>query len=142
MTAPAGFTNAGSIELTNVRGTCADSQPAQLEWSGTMTNTGTLTSNFGSAGGTRTLNGNLTNSGAVNIDSNTSFEGSSALFDNKKTVAIAKATLSTTGGQTFDNDTGGSMSTTSGTLSFQDTVFDVGAGSPGSASVLLETARR
>ncbi len=137
VTAPAGFTNAGSIELTNVRGTCADSQPAELKWSGTITNSGTLTSNFGVAGGTRTLNGNLTNSGAVNIDTNTSFDGSSALFDNKKTVAIAKATLSTTGGQTFDNDTGGSVSTTSGTLSFQDSVFDVGAGSPGSASVLL-----
>ena len=137
VTAPAGFTNAGSIELTNVRGSCADSQPAQLEWSGTLTNTGTLTSDFGSAGGSRTLTGNLTNSGAVNINANTSFNGSSSLFDNKKTVAVTKATLSTTGGQTFDNDTGGSMSTTSGMLSFQNTVFDVGAGSPGSAPVLL-----
>ncbi len=138
VTAPAGFTNAGSIELTNVRGTCADSQPAQLSWSGTMTNTGTLTSDFGVAGGSRTLTGNLTNNGAVNIGSGTSFDGSSALFDNKKTVAVTNgATLSTTGGQTFDNDTGGSVSTTSGTLSFQDTVFDVGAGSPGSAPVLL-----
>jgi len=137
VTATAGFTNAGSIELTNVRGTCAGSQPAQLSWSGTLTNSGTLTSSFGSAGGTRTLNGNLTNSGAVNINANTSFDGSSALFDNKKTVAITKATFSTNGGQTFDNDTGGSISTASGALSFQDTVFDVGAGSPGSAPVLL-----
>ncbi len=136
--APAGFTNAGSIELTNVRGSCVDSQPAQLEWSGTLTNTGTLTSSFGSAGGTRTLNGNLTNSGAVNIAANTSFGGSSAVFDNKKTVAVTNgATLSTTGGQTFDNDTGGSLSTTSGKLSLQNTVFDVGAGSPGSAPVIL-----
>jgi hypothetical protein len=137
VTAPAGFTNAGSIELTNVRGSCADSQPAQLNWSGTMTNTGTLTSGFGLSGGSRTLDGNLTNSGTVNIDANTSFDGSSALFDNKKTVAITKATLFTSGGQTFDNDTGGSVTTTSGGLSFQDTVFDVGAGSPGLAPVLL-----
>ena len=138
VTAPAGFTNAGSIELTNVRGTCADSQPAQLEWSGTLTNTGTLTSAFGSAGGTRTLNGSLTNKGTVNVKSNTSFGGSSALFDNKGAVAVTKATFSTTGGQTFDNDTGGSISTTSGALAFRDTAFDVGAGSPGSAPVLLE----
>ena len=61
VTAPAGFTNAGSIELTNVKGTCAESEPAELEWSGTMTNTGTLTSAVGSAGGTRTLRGDLTN---------------------------------------------------------------------------------
>jgi hypothetical protein len=68
-----------------------------------MTNTGTLTSNFGAAGGSRTLGDNLTNSGTVNIASNTSFDGSSALFDNKKTVAVTNgATLSTTGGQTFD----------------------------------------
>ena len=140
VTAPAGFTNAGSIELTNVRGTCAGSQPAQLEWSGTLTNTGTLTTAFGSAGGSRTLTGNLTNSATVNINANTSFNGPSSLFDNKKTVAITKATLSTTGGQTFDNDTGGSISTTSGGLSFQDTAFDVGAGSPGSAPVLLENS--
>ena len=137
VTATAGFTNAGSIELTNVRGACAGSQLAELKWSGTLTNTGTLTSSFGVAGGSRGLEGNLTNSGAVNIDASTSFDGSSALFDNKKTVAITKATFSTDGGQTFDNDTGGSISTTSGALSFQDTVFDVGAGSPGSAPVLL-----
>ena len=137
VTATAGFTNAGSIDLTNVRGSCADSQPDHLEWSGTLTNTGTLISESGVAGGSRTLEGNLTNSGVVNIDTNTSYGGSSALFDNKKTVAVTKATLSTTGGQTFDNDTGGSISTTSGSLSFQDTVFDVGAGSPGSAPVLL-----
>ena len=61
VTAPAGFTNAGSIELTNVKGSCAGSEPTDLEWSGTITNTGTITSSFGSAGGTRTLNGNLTN---------------------------------------------------------------------------------
>ena len=142
VTATAGFTNAGSIELTNVRGTCAGSQPAQLSWSGTLTNSGTLTSSFGSAGGTRTLNGNLTNSGAVNINANTSFDGSSALFDNKKTVAITKATFSTNGGQTFDNDTGGSISTASGALSFQDTVFDVGAGSPARRRCCWRTARR
>jgi len=137
VTATTGFTNAGSIDLTNVRGSCAGSQPDQLEWSGTMTNTGTLTSEFGAAGGSRTLSGNLTNSGAVNINANTSYGGSSALFDNKKTVAVTKATFSTIGGQTFNNDTGGSISTTSGSLSFQNTVFDVGAGSPGSAPVLL-----
>jgi hypothetical protein len=138
VTASAGFTNAGSIELTNVKGTCADSQPAQLEWSGTLTNTGTLTSAFGSAGGSRTLNGNLTNKGTVNIKSATAFDGSGALFDNKGAVALTNgATLSTDGGQTFDNDTGGSISTASGSLSFQNTIFDVGAGSPGSAPVLL-----
>jgi hypothetical protein len=138
VTAPAGFTNAGSIELTNVKGTCADSQPAQLEWSGTLTNTGTITSAFGAAGGSRTLNGNLTNKGTVNIKSGTAFDGSGALFDNKDVVALTNgATLSTNGGQTFDNDTGGSISTTAGSLSFQDTVFDVGAGSPGPAPVLL-----
>ncbi len=138
VTAPTAFTNAGSIELTNVKGTCTDSQPAELDWSGTLTNTGTLTSSFGAAGGSRTLGGNLTNSGTVNIASNTSFDGSSAMLDNKKTVAVTNgATLSTTGGQTFDNDTGGSISTTPGALSFQDTTFDVGAGSPGTAPVLL-----
>ncbi len=138
VTAAAGFTNAGSIELTNVRGTCAGSQPASLEWSGTLTNTGTITSSFGAAGGSRALEGNLTNRGAVNIKTSTSFDGASALFDNKGAVALTNgATLSTDGGQTFDNDTGGSISTASGALSFSDTIFDVGAGSPGSAPVLL-----
>ena len=140
VTAPAGFTNAGSIELTNVRGACADSQPAELNWPGTMTNSGTLTTSFGSAGGSRTLDGNLTNSGTVNINTNTSFDGSSALFDNKKTVAITKATFSTTSGQTFtDEGSGGSLTTTSGgSLDLYDTTFNVGAGSPGAAPVLLE----
>ncbi len=139
VTAAAGFTNAGSIELTNVEGTCAESEPASLSWSGTLTNTGTLTSGFGVAGGTRTLDGNLTNSGAVNIDSDTSFEGSGAVFSNKKTVTVADgATLLTTGGQTFTDATGGSLTTTSGSLDFEDTTFNVGAGSPGSAPVLLE----
>ena len=48
--ATAGFTNAGSIDLTNVRGSCANSQPDQLEWSGTMTNTGTFTSRIRGGG--------------------------------------------------------------------------------------------
>ena len=143
VTAAAGFTNAGSIELTNVEGTCAESEPTSLSWSGTLTNTGTLTSGFGVAGGTRALDGNLTNSGAVNIDSDTSFEGSGAVFSNKKTVTVADgATLLTTGGQTFTDATGGSLTTTSGSLDFQDTTFNVGAGSPGSTPVLLENSSK
>jgi fibronectin-binding autotransporter adhesin len=140
VTAAAGFTNAGSIELTNVEEACAESEPAQLEWPGTLTNTGKIISNFGVAGGSRTLDGNLTNSGAVNIDSDTSFDGSSALFDNKKTVTVAdEATLSTTSGQTFTEASGGSVATASGgSLDFLDTTFNVDAGSLGSAPVLLE----
>jgi hypothetical protein len=138
VTAAAGFTNAGSIELTNVKGTCTDSQPAELKWPGTMTNSGTLTSAFGSAGGSRTLDGPLTNSGTVNINTNTSFDGSSALFDNKNTVAITKATFSTTGGQTFTDEGSGSLTTTSGgSLDLYDTTFNVGTGSLGTAPVLL-----
>jgi hypothetical protein len=87
VTAPAGFTNAGSIELTNVKGSCTESQPAQLEWSGTITNTGTLTSSFGVAGGSRTLNGNLTNSHAMNINANTSL-GSGSQLTNSGTLTL------------------------------------------------------
>ncbi len=144
VTAAAGFTNAGSIELTNVEEVCAESQPARLEWSGTLTNTGKITSNFGAAGGSRALNGNLTNSGTVNIESETSFGGSGALFTNKKTVTVAdEALFFTTGGQTFTDATGGSVATTSGgSLDFVDTIFNVGAGSPGSAPVLLENSSK
>ncbi|HXB65970.1 MAG TPA: hypothetical protein VNV42_13965, partial [Solirubrobacteraceae bacterium] len=144
VTAPAGFTNAGSIELTNVEEVCAESEPARLEWSGTLTNTGKITSNLGAAGGSRALYGNLTNSGAVNIESDTSFGGSGALFTNKKTVTVAdEALFFTTGGQTFTDATGGSVATTSGgSLDFADTTFNVGPGSPGSAPVLLENSSK
>ena len=142
--AAAGFTNAGSIELTNAEEVCAESESARLEWSGTLTNTGKITSNFGAAGGSRALDGNLTNSGTVNIDSETSFGGSGALFTNKKAVTVGdEAIFYTTGGQTFTDATGGSVTTTSGgSLDFYDTTFNVGAGSPGSAPVLLEAGSK
>ena len=144
MTASAGFTNAGSIDLTNTEEVCAESEAASLSWSGTLTNTGKITSNFGAAGGTRALDGNLTNSGTVNIESETSFGGAGALFSNKKTVTVTdEAVFYTTGGQTFTDATGGSVTTTSGgSLEFYDTTFNVGAGSPGSAPVLLEDSSK
>ncbi len=107
VTTPAGFTNAGSIELTNVKGTCAESERAELEWSGTITNTGTITSSVGSAGGTRTLRGNLANKGALNINANTSFAGSELTNDGALTLGAAR-TLSLTSG-TFTQESGGNL---------------------------------
>ena len=108
VTAPAGFTNAGSIELTNVKGTCAESEPADLEWSGTITNTGTIASNVGSGGGTRTLGGNLTNSKAVNINASTSI-GSSTQLTNDGTLTLgAGKTLSLSSG-TFTQEAAGNL---------------------------------
>jgi large repetitive protein len=105
---PAGFTNAGSIELTNVKGSCTESQPAQLEWSGTITNTGTLTSAFGSAGGSRTLNGNLTNSHAMNINASTSL-GSGSQLANTGTLTLGAGRTLSLQGATFTQEAGGDL---------------------------------
>lgn len=141
VTAAAGFTNAGSIDLTNVRGGCADSQAAILSWSGNLTNSGTITSDVGVSGGDRELTGNLINTGSVVINADTSFSASSAVFDNKKSLTVANgATLTTAGGDTFVNDTGGSITTTNGSLDFVNTILTVGAGSVGTTPVVLENS--
>ena len=140
VTAPAGFTNAGSIELTNLKGTCTESEPARLEWSGTITNTGTLTSAFGSAGGSRTLSGNLTNSGtgAVNINANTSFTGSQ-LTNNGTLTLGASRTLSLQSTTFTQGSTGNLVENIAGASSFGKLLNPSGSDSLG-GKLTLDTA--
>ena len=72
-TASASFKNAGSITLTKTE--TSSNNATLVISSGTLTNSGTITSEQGD-GGTRALQGNITNTGTLAIDSNTAFDGS------------------------------------------------------------------
>jgi hypothetical protein len=68
VTAPASFTNAGTINLTTQGPTSGANQNATLQWSGTFTNAGTLNSTRGSIGGGRFLEGHvLLNTGTLSV---------------------------------------------------------------------------
>jgi hypothetical protein len=74
-TAAASFTNAGTITLTNGDG-CGDNVTLAVS-AGTLTNSGKIITEV-PVGGTRTIQGNLTNTGTLSINANTAYNGTSA----------------------------------------------------------------
>jgi fibronectin-binding autotransporter adhesin len=87
-TAAASFTNAGAIALTNGDG-CGDNATLALS-AGTLTNSGTITTEV-DHGGTRTLQGNITNTGTLAIDANTAYNGESAVLTNEGELNVPEA---------------------------------------------------
>ncbi len=79
-TAGASFTNAGTITLTNGE-ECATNATLAIS-AGTLTNSGTIATEP-ATGGTRTVQGNVTNKGTLAIDTNSAYNGASALLTNE-----------------------------------------------------------
>jgi hypothetical protein len=114
----------GAITLTNGDG-CGDS----VTLIGPITSAGTITSEP-AHGGTRSLQGNLTNTGTLAINANTSFNGTSAALINEGAIDVAEAVqLTVSGKNSLANRTGGSISAVgSGDVLMSDTTFTEGAG--------------
>jgi fibronectin-binding autotransporter adhesin len=131
----------GEIALTNVTGTTTAPQDVNLNWGGAFANAGKLYTVAGTDGGTRELEGNLTNTGVVGIDFATSMNTGSLVFDNKGALSVSGATLSMDGGsQTFTNDTGGSITDAlGGNVDLNSSAtFNQGTGTAG--AVVLENS--
>ena len=106
-TAASGFSNAGTITLTNSE---ANANNAGLViTSGTLSNSGAIKVEL-AIGGARTLQGAITNTGTVAINQSTSYNGSKALFTNSGalTLAAGKA-LVLSSESSFVNGTGASI---------------------------------
>jgi hypothetical protein len=119
---------------------CAGNNHQTLTVTGTLTNDGTLTTDGDAA--TRTLFGNITNAGTVQINKPTGYAigaASSDALDNKGTIAIADgASLGADPSSVTTNDTGGAIDVTgSGEFATSGT-FTEGAGTTsGTLPVLI-----
>ncbi len=106
-TAAVGFTNAGSITLTN--GDASGNAASLVVTSGTLTNSGTIAIEQAN-GGARTLQGGLTNTGSIAINANTAYSGAKHLFTNEGTLSIAEGKqLTVSGENSVSNATGGKI---------------------------------
>jgi hypothetical protein len=127
-TAATGFTNEGSITLTNSE-TAANNATLAIS-TGVLTNDGTITTEK-AIGGQRNLNGNITNGskGTLAINAPTLFNVSGAALINEGAIDIAAGiTLSASNGETISNE-GGSITTTgSGALVETNGTFNEGLG--------------
>jgi fibronectin-binding autotransporter adhesin len=106
-TAAASFSNAGSITLTNGDG-CADNVTLALS-EGTLTNTGTITTEF-VHGGQRNLQGSLTNKGTIAINANSAYNAKGAALLNEGAINLAEGVqLSVSNSGSVTNATGGQI---------------------------------
>jgi hypothetical protein len=138
-TAAASFTNAGTITLTNGDG-CGDNATLTVS-AGTLTNSGEIVTEP-AAGGTRTLQGSVTNTGTLAFNTNTAYNGAKAVLNNEGALNLAKGiqlTVSNEGAVT--NGTGGAINGTGGgdVLMGSGTSFTQGAGTTiGSQPVIID----
>jgi hypothetical protein len=125
--AAVGFTNAGSIILTN--GDAAANFAALEILYGTLTSSGTITSEPG-VGGARFLEGNITNTGTLAINATTKYDETSALLTNEGAINIAAGKeLGVTAKSTVNNETGGTIAGgASGALAQTEGTFNEGLG--------------
>jgi fibronectin-binding autotransporter adhesin len=134
VTAGASFSNAGSIALTNAADSDENSETLVIAKGDTLTNSGTLASEKGngSSGGSRSVQGNVTNTGTLAIDHTTEYNGESATLANEGTLDLAEGTtLHVTDKSGVVNGSGGKIAGTgSGTVFVQGsgTSFTQGAG--------------
>ena len=137
VTAAIGFTNAGSILLTN--GDTAGNNATLAVSSGTLLNSGTLSAEL-IHGGARTLQGNLTNTGTININTNTSDSITGATVSNSGTINIATgAGLSFTSKPAISNEAGAIVATGTGVLSQAGGTFNEGLGkATGAPAVIID----
>ena len=86
-TASESFSNAGAITLTKSE---TNNNNARLViGSGTLANSGTISSEAAEGGGHRFLEGNIANTGTLNIDSDTEFNAAKATLTNEGTLNVA-----------------------------------------------------
>jgi fibronectin-binding autotransporter adhesin len=133
VTASASFTNAGSIVLTNAADGDQNNETLVIAKGSTLTNSGTLASEVGNgSGGSRTIQGSVTNTGTLAIDKSTEYNGEGATLTNEGTVEIAAGfELHVTNDGAVVNGTGGKIvALGSGLLFVQGggTAFTEGAG--------------
>jgi hypothetical protein len=141
-TASGSFTNAGTIEMTQINSGCHNGIPELEIPTGTLTNTGTLQLDLGGASSAFYLDGNITNQGQINVNTNTDYGQivSGAILDNKRQLAIAtgQQLLAVSGrASTIINDTGGSITNNGGTGSLyvdSSNTYDQGAGTTSPSS--------
>jgi fibronectin-binding autotransporter adhesin len=129
-TAAEGFTNAGTITLTNGDG-CGNNATLVVS-SGTLTNSGKITVEP-AHGGARTLQGSITNTstGTIAIKANTAYNGSKAVLINEGAVNISEGIqLTVSNGGAFTNGSGGVIAATGSADLLMDsgTSFTEGAG--------------
>jgi hypothetical protein len=142
--ASASYTNAGTITLGS--GTCGAFETLET-LSGTLTNTGTITSAAADKEGNRYLGGNLTNKGTITVDYPTTFEGSytsdsgkEGTLLNEGTIDIEGVQLTVASGNAVTNASGTIVASGAGTLFQQGGTFDEGLGGiTGEKSVVLES---
>ncbi|HXB63890.1 MAG TPA: PKD domain-containing protein [Solirubrobacteraceae bacterium] len=129
----------GAVTLTN-GGLCANG----VTLGGPVANAGTITAEPGTGGGARNLEGNLTNTGTLAVDANTSFNGSNATLTNEGAVDLAEGLeLYVAGSDSFSNGAGGSIAATGSANVFvpSGATFNEGAGTTsGSQPVIVEQA--
>ena len=82
-TASASFTNAGTITLTKSE-TNNNNARLAITSGNTLTNSGTITSEAAEGTGHRFLEGSITNTGTLNIDSDTEYNTSKAAADQRR----------------------------------------------------------
>jgi hypothetical protein len=128
-TAATSFTNAGTITLTNAEN-CGNGATLAVS-AGTLTNSGRIITEP-AIGGTRTLQGNLTNAsaGTVAIRTNTAYTGSDPVMINEGTINISEGTrLAVSNDAAVTNGTGGKIDATGTGYLFQSGgTFTEGAG--------------
>jgi hypothetical protein len=127
----------GALTLTN-SGLCANG----VTLGGPVTNAGTITAEPGTGGGVRNLEGNLTNTGKLAVNANTSFNGSKATLVNEGAVDLAEGLeLYVASSDSFTNGAGGSIAATGSANVFvpSGATFTEGAGTTsGSQPVIVE----
>ncbi len=136
-TAPGSFTNAGLITMTN--GDTAGNNATLILSSGTLTNSGTLTTEV-AHGGTRTIQGNLTNTGTLAINTNTTYNATEATLLNNGAINVANGVaLTAPSKETITNEGGTIAGSESGALVQTGGTFNEGLGTTaGSEPVILD----
>lgn len=140
VTASAGFVNGGAISMTNGDG-CGNHVTLTLS-GGSLQNSGSLTT-VPANGGERNLQGNLLNTGTLNIDATTHFNGSKGALTNEGTLNVAEGkALQVSAEGSVSNLTGGKIAATGNgvvTVAGAGTSFTEGAGTTsGAQPVILE----
>jgi hypothetical protein len=140
LTAASGFTNGGSVGLG--KGDGCGNNATLLASAGTLSNSGTITTEQGP--GQRNLQGNLTNTGTLAINVSAGYNGVKGVLLNQGAINIAEGLqLSVTGGNAVTNGTGGSISAgaTGDLFMNSGTSFKEGAGTTsGTTPVFLDNS--
>ncbi|HEY5260791.1 MAG TPA: hypothetical protein VIJ33_01630, partial [Solirubrobacteraceae bacterium] len=111
VSAASGFTNGGTLLLTN-GDSCKNNDTLMVGEGKTLTNSGKLLAEP-DVGGSRTIQGNITNTGTIAINQTTAYSGTNAILNNNGAIDVANETaLNVSGGGTVNNSGGGSIAGT------------------------------